>query len=573
MVTISEKISWISRGYLLAQTEAINGKGIFQIGNLMKTGTLKFPELSDVIELFVPKEEGSEGEKKHYRYDQLHDLKSRLMLVAGKAERAKMMLIDLCGECIACAFINFGAEGDRQTLKGRVDEANKDVSDIIPQLARFLEQCHNKWLEYIDQTRDNYYCLNNFTIDQMVILQQELVKVGSDKEPSALIYPLLSAVKQGCTKEDLVKAMTAAKADIDNASEERKTEMDTTDSDEILVDEEPEDLKVQKFIEEMASAGYSPLIAREALKHVESNNIDEGLVWCMTNEDDFKPEDQNKDEDNREEVPQHEVFTGWIKTDQSLASVTKGLVHDLGSATRENAVEKLIKTLEELWENFLMSVSSSVSDYLSVEHLGMILNRLAEQETFMVERTLLPCFASSEPNLIICPQIMKWPDPCHNLTVLLCTHTTLDMLETFWRRALFADNSKIYCLVNADLLDYDVSDKERNLWKGTCKMLKKAIVLDMWRRSELDYYIIESMPLLARDTDAKVKEISPQDSLDILNNTRIPKDHTTHDRLFDNIEFQSATFQRPYQYLKRLDNNQKLDAVDPNKVEGDERNV
>lgn len=54
----------------------------------------------------------------------------------------------------------------------------------------------------------------------------------------------------------------------------------------------------------------------------------------MTNEDDFKPEEQNKDEDNREEVPQHEVFTGWIKTDQSLASVTKGLVHDLGSATR-----------------------------------------------------------------------------------------------------------------------------------------------------------------------------------------------------------------------------------------------
>ncbi|VDI37174.1 Hypothetical predicted protein, partial [Mytilus galloprovincialis] len=113
----------------------------------------------------------------------------------------------------------------------------------------------------------------------------------------------------------------------------------------------------------------------------------------------------------------------------------------------------------------------------------------------------------------------------------------------------------------------------------------------VWRRSELDYYIIESMPLLARDTDAKDKEVgklkclhhcldilpyvtcrSPQDSLDILNNTRVPKDHTTHDRLFDNIEFQSDTFQRPYQYLKRLDNNQKFDGVDPDKVEGDERN-
>ncbi|XP_052062678.1 E3 ubiquitin-protein ligase rnf213-alpha-like isoform X2 [Mytilus californianus] len=809
LVRTTQQLEWLqsvkkSHGSVevtsLAQTEAINGKGIFQIGNLMKTGTLKSPELSDVIELFVPKEEGSEGEKKHYRYEQLHDLKSRLMLVAGKAERGKddvdrfMWILDsverlgrfysklvtegcvlfshwhvkfLCDrECKACAFINFGSEGDRQILKGRVDEANKDVSDIIPQLARFLEQCHNKWLEYIDHTRDKYYCLNNFTIDQMVILQQELVKLGSDKEPSALIYPLLSAVKQGCTKDDLVKAMTAAKSDIDNVKEERKTEMETTDSDQILVDEEPEDVKVQKFIEEMASAGYSPVIAREALKHVESDNIDEGLVWCMTNEDDFKPEEQNIDEAQREEVRQQEVFTGWIKTDQSLASVTKGLVHDLGGATRENAVEKLIKTLEELWKNFLMSVSSSVSDYLSVEHLGMILNRLAEQETFMVERTLLPCFASSEPNLIICPQSdiyntvlsvysheVNRPLPQSD-EVLLCTpYTTLDMLETFWRRALFADNSKIYCLVNADLLDYDVSDKgekslERHMksaksrgiqyrlvvicsseneyksrivaaldkyhknplntevsairkyllaklkvdeenntkpasvvdyercsvrvvksWRAgigktlykmrmveslqqqvptmensiTIPLHEKALnndeIMDIfkdeisppqdyrprifhidishevqegvdaflfqllilgclghssgyvWRRSELDYYIIESMPLLAKDTDAKVKEVgklkclhhcldilpyvtcrSPQDSLDILNNTRIPKDHTTHDRLFDRIEFQSATFQRPYQYLKRLDNNQKLDGVDPNKVEGDERN-
>lgn len=49
----------------------------------------------------------------------------------------------------------------------------------------------------------------------------------------------------------------------------------------------------------------------------------------MTNEDDFKPEEQTIDDAEREEV-----FTGWIKTDQSLASVTKGLVHDLGSATR-----------------------------------------------------------------------------------------------------------------------------------------------------------------------------------------------------------------------------------------------
>lgn len=40
--------------------------------------------------------------------------------------------------------------------------------------------------------------------------------------------------------------------------------------------------------------------------------------------------------------------------------------------------DTLIPDLEQLWEEFLSSISSSVSDYLSVEHLGIILRRLAE---------------------------------------------------------------------------------------------------------------------------------------------------------------------------------------------------
>ena len=43
------------------------------------------------MEVHVAEEEG-EGkvaQRKHYKYDQLHDLQSRLMLVAGKAEKGK----------------------------------------------------------------------------------------------------------------------------------------------------------------------------------------------------------------------------------------------------------------------------------------------------------------------------------------------------------------------------------------------------------------------------------------------------------------------------------------------------
>lgn len=110
-----------------------------------------------------------------------------------------------------CAFVLFGSDEDSQAIRTSIDEKINDVSLVIQELARFLEQCHNKWLDYIDQTRDKYFGLTYFTIDQMVMLQKELVKVGSEAVPSPLVYSLLSAVKRGCTKDDLTIAVSSAK--------------------------------------------------------------------------------------------------------------------------------------------------------------------------------------------------------------------------------------------------------------------------------------------------------------------------------------------------------------------------
>lgn len=61
---------------------------------------------------------------------------------------------------------------------------------------------------------------------------------------------------------------------------------------------------------------------------------------------------------------------------------------------------------------------------------------------------------------------------------------------------------------------------------------------------------------------------APQESLNILNKTAIPTDYSESDRLFDQIEFQSTLFQRPYQYLKRHDTNSKLTDINPKIPEG-----
>ena len=178
----------------------------------------------------------------------------------------------------ACAFINFGFGEEKHTLKGRIDAKNEDVSAIIPKIAKFLEQCHIKWLDYIDVRREKYYLLNFFTVDQMVILQQELVKIGSDVEPSLLIYPMLSAVKQGCTREDLIRAMSAAKSDVDKLDLMREKMMEEEEQEQAEMETENEavGVKIDKFLKVMTKS-FPIELSREALKHVSPDEIDDGM--------------------------------------------------------------------------------------------------------------------------------------------------------------------------------------------------------------------------------------------------------------------------------------------------------
>jgi hypothetical protein len=88
----------------------------------------------------------------------------------------------------------------------------------------------------------------------MVVLQQELVKIGSDSEPSLLIYPMLSAVKQGCTREDLIKAMYAAKSDVDKLDLMREEMMEEEEQAEMETENETDGVKITKFLEVMTKS-------------------------------------------------------------------------------------------------------------------------------------------------------------------------------------------------------------------------------------------------------------------------------------------------------------------------------
>ncbi|KAL3881524.1 hypothetical protein ACJMK2_027956, partial [Sinanodonta woodiana] len=347
-----------------------------------------------------------------------------------------------------CVEITFG-EGS-VPLKG-MQTKTEDVTEFLHKLARFTEHCLDKWIDHIHQQRWKYFELNYFTIDQLVILQQELLKVGSELGPDNSLYPLLSAVKENCTYKDLVDAMQNASSDMEKDEMKDDDECKEKKVHNVEVDQGKEE-KVKNFIEDMTKAGFEESLAIEAVKHVDIDNIENGILWCVDHMGETNMiEGENEDERGDLRVM---AYAGWKKFNQSISSLTAKVIQEQEASQRDLDVDSLINILTLLWEVFLTSVSSGVTDCLSVEHLGLILKRLAEKADVLSTVLSVYMMGTSQP----LPQADE---------VLMCTpQTTLDQLCVFWRRTIMDTSSKIHCLVNSDLLDFEVSDKgERELEK------------------------------------------------------------------------------------------------------------
>ncbi|XP_053396335.1 E3 ubiquitin-protein ligase rnf213-alpha-like isoform X2 [Mercenaria mercenaria] len=496
----------------LMQAEAINANGIFTVGkNAWKRERVaqKTDEtlmvVADIIKLTVPEQEGK-SQLRNYTFSQCQDLQSRLMLVAGKAEkgtdsvdrftmifdsitRLSSVYMKLCSSgCVlfkdwtarflcypkpdrpVCAILEFG-QGDRvPQLKGR-RSPKEDLKEIIPELAKFMECCLEEWLQHIKEKRKNFLHLNYYTVDQLVILQRELVKMGTESEPSHLVYPLLSAVKEDCTPDDLLEAMAAAKEEIDGDAEMEEESGNDSGTDEVeMAADATDDEKKQNFVHELVLSGYEEALAFRALEFINPEDVTAGIVWCMDHEEDNFYQPQVENEPVIEQFTQRPTFSGWS---QSQTDIQTMITANISGLKKQNDVGSapLISDLTALWKQFLESISSNIRDYLSLEHLGLILKYLARKDTREISRSLPPGFKEGQPNLIICPSgdvlmttlsVYKMdkdqPLPQSD-EILVCTaNTTRDEVDIFWRRAIFDGARKIHCLVNADMLDYDVSE-------------------------------------------------------------------------------------------------------------------
>ena len=75
----------------LVQAKMINSSGVYVVGKFLEKDSPEEERLSldQVVRLTVPPKERGGSHDKVYTLDELKDLQSKLMLIAGKAEKGK----------------------------------------------------------------------------------------------------------------------------------------------------------------------------------------------------------------------------------------------------------------------------------------------------------------------------------------------------------------------------------------------------------------------------------------------------------------------------------------------------
>ncbi|XP_019338481.2 E3 ubiquitin-protein ligase RNF213 isoform X2 [Alligator mississippiensis] len=147
------------------------------------------------------------------------------------------------------------------------------------------------------------------------------------------------------------------------------------------------------------------------------------------------------------------------------------------------ATEDLPVQLKRVWGSYMEDMRAFLPNCLDMDALGSCLDHLAHREKQHVRRALPQCLQAGRPNLITCPRAevlasalaIYMSSPGQPLPtfdeVLLCTpETSLEQVGLFLRRCLTpSDRGKIYTMLYADELSYDVGCRAEELFQRLLK--------------------------------------------------------------------------------------------------------
>jgi hypothetical protein len=153
-----------------------------------------------------------------------------------------------------------------------------DVLDQIDEMCNFLQECLDAWVQHVDQQRRTYHHLNYFSPEQLVMIQTELARLGKNGTPNKCVYPLLAAIKDNATYEELQQCLKQAFVELEEDKKEELGSLNRFAAAALAEKKFEEELamKQQAFTMGLLDAGMEREVVERALQVCDLDDIQEG---------------------------------------------------------------------------------------------------------------------------------------------------------------------------------------------------------------------------------------------------------------------------------------------------------
>ena len=331
--------------------------------------------------------------------------------------------------------------------------------------ARQLENDLVEWVDEVHNCREYQWLLNFFTMQQLIVLQRELAAVarhGADALRSipSQVFMLLETIKPDVSAAEIYRAV------VNGLTEQSSGHYGQTG---------------------YATHGMSPRTQSyagvEPMDVTPAGGGDESLAYILSQGFDIRAARASLAVCHGDVKKAIAWAAKFGRDEEKLAAVYKALFDEeieespsptmtQHSAAGVSDLDAEIPMDQGDIPTDLHALMADGQDFLKLVQIGRILMCLARQV-----RPRPPCpvpkfITPGQPNLLVVSeadvlgtvldlyrydQSRPLPTPSQ---VLVCTpHTTAEEVSLLWRRALADESYHLYCLVNADQLDYSVSSE------------------------------------------------------------------------------------------------------------------
>ncbi|XP_077981790.1 E3 ubiquitin-protein ligase RNF213-like [Glandiceps talaboti] len=421
LINSQEQVQWLRRLVdvhspsevkCFHQMEIINHGGLYHITNPDDDGAT----LDKYVTLEVTSDEmDAESIPRQWSLSQLKDLRSKLMLVAGKEDSEKSNLKTYIGMLeqitrLANNFATLRANGDLYFSDSKVDifckrnpstkynvriqvgkedpiTSQADPLDILQELAEFTEGCIREWRDVVSNARDKYHVLNNFNVRQVNTLRKQLTKLLpqstslTERNVAVTSLELLNLVVFD-DENTIAKLPDIIENCLENIEENVALPLCEGDIDLTAF---------TNFLRQMKEIdGVTDNIARAAFQAC-NGDVEQGELWCIdhpTEDDDDVSEmyDAFKESEYADisDVKSKTALADAVRRTKKRGSREARQTRRKGRGHATNLLESvLVRQLEEHWISYQVDQTMMTKDnvsHLSLEFLAVVLEKLVDMQ-------------------------------------------------------------------------------------------------------------------------------------------------------------------------------------------------